>query len=111
MLVSTTVVSTRILAPGLKPFSLAMLTIRVDLLDRLGSHGHAPSSHGLGVGHLGHSDAGELAVDEIGPHLPLEYGIAPIASVLENQEPHDDFGGIAVPTRVRLKRWRLANAS
>ena len=29
MLVSTTVVSTRIFAPGLKPFSLAMLTIRL----------------------------------------------------------------------------------
>jgi hypothetical protein len=30
------------------------------------NHRHAPFAHGLGIGHLGHPDAGKLAVDERG---------------------------------------------
>src|SRR5262249_58790786 len=70
----------------------------VDLLDHLRSDSHTPSAHGLGVGHLGQADASELAVDQIGPHLPLEYGVAPVARVLENEQAHDHVCGKAAPT-------------
>src|SRR5262249_39565386 len=47
--------------------------------------------------HLGKADTGELAVDEIGAHLPLEDGVAPVARVLENQQPHNHFRRKAAP--------------
>src|SRR4029453_3797057 len=40
---------------------------------------------------IGHPDAGKLAVDEIGTHLPLEHDVAPVASVLEDEQPDDHF--------------------
>src|SRR5262249_32831896 len=70
----------------------------VDLFDHLRPYRHAPFAHGLGIGHLGHPDVRELAVDEIGAHLPLEHGVAPVARVLENEQTNDHFGAKAAPT-------------
>ena len=69
----------------------------MDLLDHVRPDGHAPFAHGLGVGHLGKADAGELAVDEIGAYLPLEHGVAPVARVLEHEQAHDHLGREAAP--------------
>src|SRR5215467_2611329 len=70
----------------------------VDPLDHLRSDSHTPSAHGLSVGHPGQANAGELAVDDLGAHLPLKYRVAPVARMLENEQADDDFGGKAAPT-------------
>src|SRR5262249_32367202 len=60
----------------------------VDLLDDVRPHRQAPFAHGLDVGHPGTPDAGELAVDEIGAHFSLQYGVSPVARMLANEQPH-----------------------
>src|SRR5262249_42508119 len=58
----------------------------VDLLDDLWSERHAPAAHGLGIGHLGKANAGEIAVHEIGAHFPLECSVTPTANVLQYEQ-------------------------
>src|SRR3974377_1047317 len=91
----------RVRSRSLAPTSPAILVIffmtLVDLLDPLRPDGHAPSAHGLGIGHFGEADAGELAVEQVGAHFPLQYGVAPVACVFENEQSHDHFGGKAAP--------------
>ena len=58
----------------------------VDLMDRGRPHRHAPATHGLCVGHLGCTDTGEIAIHQIGADLALQYRIAPVADVLQNQQ-------------------------
>ena len=54
----------------------------VDLLDHLRPQRHPPFADGLGVGHLGAADAGEIAVHQIGAHLPFQHPVTPVAQVL-----------------------------
>jgi hypothetical protein len=64
----------------------------VDLLDHRRSHRYSPAPHGLGVGHLGATHAGEVAVHQIGPHFAFQHPIAPIAHVLEHQQTQHHLG-------------------
>ena len=59
-------------APCRQPVGLSQLhQPLVNLLDHLGPHCQAPTSHGLGIGHLVGADAGEVAVHRIGaPRAP-----------------------------------------
>src|SRR4029450_3937176 len=77
MFVSAPVVSTRILRPWITPFSRAMATI---------------------LSWIASITSGKLAVDQVGAHFSLEYGVAPVANVLQNERAHDHFGGEAPPT-------------
>src|SRR5262245_3584793 len=96
MLVSTTVVSTRIFDPWATAFSLAMLTT-LSWICLITSGPTATPHLPIVLAHLGHADAGELAIDEIGAHLPLEHSVAPVARVLENEQAHDHFCAKAAP--------------
>src|ERR1019366_1022455 len=53
----------------------------VNLLDHLGPHRHAPTSHRLCIRRLAGADAGEVAVHQIGAHLALQHAITPVADV------------------------------
>ena len=64
----------------------------VNLFDHLRPQSQAPAAHGLGIRHLGGAHTGEVAVHQIGPHLALQHRIAPVADVLENQEPQHHLG-------------------
>src|ERR1700733_8311832 len=87
MLLSTTVVSMRILRPCTTSLARAICTIRSGILmDHNWSHRRAPAAHGFRVGHLGSTDTGEFAIHQIGADLALQYRIAPVADVLQNQQ-------------------------
>ena len=93
MLVSTTVVSTRILRPAAKPSVCASdHQPLVDLLDHLGPDRQAPAAHRLCIGRLAGADPREVAVHQIGAHLALEHLVAPVADVLEDQQPQYHLG-------------------
>src|ERR1700687_277928 len=49
-------------------------------------HRHAPATDGLCVWHLGCTDTGEIAIHQIGADLALQYRVAPVADVLQNQQ-------------------------
>src|SRR5271154_6291487 len=55
-------------------------------MDHNWSHRRAPAAHGLRVGHLGSTDTGEFAIHQIGADLALQYRIAPVADVLQDQQ-------------------------
>jgi hypothetical protein len=87
MLLSTTVVSTRIRRPAtmlviLRYFHHPM----VDLPEHLGPDRHTPSPHGLGIRHLAAAHAGKVAVHEVGAHLAFHSGVAHVSDVLEDQQ-------------------------
>jgi len=91
---STTVVSMRILrslhnvvGPG------DLHDPMMDLMDHGWPHRHAPATHGLRIGHLGSADTGEVAIHQIGADLALQYRIAPVSDVLQNQQSQHHFGG------------------
>ena len=84
MLVSTTVVSTRIRRPCATRWSRTICTILSWIC--LTTAGPTATAHGLGVGHLRPADPGEVAVHQIGAYLALEHAIAPVADVLEDQQ-------------------------
>src|SRR3974377_1922952 len=104
----------RVRSRSLAPTSPAILVIffmtLVDLLDHLRPDGHAPSAHGLGIGHFGEADAGELAVDQVGAHFPLEHGVAPVARVFENEQAHDHFGGVPATAASAAQAMPLAES-
>jgi hypothetical protein len=92
-LVSTTVVSTRILRPVAIPSACAICTSRSGrLFDRLRPDRQSPTADRLGVGHLAAADAGEVAVDQVGAHFALERRVAPVAHMLENEQAQDHVG-------------------
>jgi len=64
----------------------------MDLPDRCRSQRHAPPAHGLGIGHFAAADAGKIAIHQIGPHLPFQHLVAPVANVFEHQQPQHHFG-------------------
>src|SRR5438270_2519282 len=99
MLVSTTVVSTRILRPCVTPCCCAICNDPVvNLLDRVRIHSQAPTSHRLGIRRLAAAHTGEVAVNQVGAHLALQHVIAPVANVLEDQQPQHHLGRCARPT-------------
>src|ERR1700756_78837 len=63
----------------------------MDLLHHLRPERHAPTRHGLGVGRLGSPDAGEIAVYQIGAHLPLHNLVTPVAHVDAAPAREDGF--------------------
>ena len=69
----------------------------MNLLDHLGPHRQAPTAHGLCIGRLAGADPGEVAVHQIGAHLALEHLVAPVADVLEDQQPQHHLGRCASP--------------
>src|SRR6478735_3884216 len=70
----------------------------MDLLDDRGSQRQAELAQRLGVGHLGRTDARELAVHQVRSHFALEHGVAPVAHVLEHQEANHDIDRCALAT-------------
>src|SRR6476661_1001669 len=82
----------------------------MDLMDHGWPHRHAPATHGLRVGHLGSADTGEVAIHQIGADLALQYRIAPVSDVLQNQQSQHHFGGETGLPRRRLWGWRCTNA-
>ena len=57
----------------------------------------------LGIGHLGRADARELPVHQVGPDFALERRIAPVAHVLEHQQPNHDIDRCALaPARAAV---------
>src|SRR5580700_6780218 len=85
MLVSTTVVSTRMRRPSVKPWLCATVTILGWIC--LITPPPSATPQRLGVGRLRAAHAGEVAVHQIGAYLALEHAIAPVADVLEDQQP------------------------
>ena len=70
----------------------------VDLRDRLRRQRRAPATHRLGIRHFAAAHPGEVAVDQIGAHLPFQGFIAPVADVLERQQAQNHLGRSAAAT-------------
>ena len=64
----------------------------VNLLENLRPERHAPAAHRLGIRRLAAAHAGEVPVHQIGAHLALQHLIAPVADVLEDQQPQHHLG-------------------
>ena len=64
----------------------------VELLDDLGAEGQGELTECLGVGNFRGPHPGELPIDEVRTYLALEHGVAPVAQVLEQQQPQDHLG-------------------
>jgi len=63
----------------------------------------ADLAHRLGIRHLGGANMDELTVDQIGADLALEGRVAPVAHVLEHQQPQHDVGRCALaPERAAM---------
>src|ERR1700730_17333599 len=97
------------------PISLAMVARDLhdpfmDLFDHLRSHRHAPTAHGLGVGHLGGAHPGEVAIHQIGPHLPFQHAASPVAHVLEHQQTQHHLGRGARPAAAAALRMPLGES-
>src|SRR3979490_3407055 len=69
----------------------------VNLLDDLRPGSQPPAPHGFGVRDLPCAHAGKAAINEIGTHFALQYHVAPVADMLENQQAHNHLGGGAPP--------------
>src|SRR3954454_22073000 len=65
----------------------------VQLLDHFRSQLASEAGNGLVVGNLSAADTREFTVHQIGAHLPLEFYVAPLANMLEQQQPEDNLGG------------------
>jgi hypothetical protein len=77
----------------------------MDLRDRRWPESQAPPAHRLGIGHLTAADAGEVAIHQIGPHLPFQNLVAPIADMLQHQKAQNHLGrraGTAVRRALRM---------
>lgn len=70
----------------------------VDLSDCLPIHSQAPAPHRLGVRHLAAAHTGEVAIHQIGAHFTFQHVIAPVANMLEDQQPQHHLGRRAQPT-------------
>jgi len=105
MLVSTTVVSTRIRRPCATRWSRTICTILSWIC--LTTAGPTATAHGLGVGHLRPADPGEVAVHQIGAHLPFQYAVTPVAQVLEHQQTQHHLGRNTAPAAGAALRMPL----
>src|SRR6266481_2753397 len=63
----------------------------VDLFDDVRPQGYTELAHRLGIRHLGCTHPSELAIHQVGSHLALQHGIAPVAHMLEQQQSQHDF--------------------
>jgi hypothetical protein len=63
----------------------------MDLLDNLGPQRNAELAQRLRVGHLGRADPRELSIHQVGSDLAFEHRVAPVAHVLEHQQPNHDI--------------------
>ena len=80
----------------------------VDPLDHLRAHRQAPPPHGLGIRHLAAADPSEVAVDQIGTYFALENLVAPVADMLENEQPQHHLGRRTMPPAAAALRVPLA---
>src|ERR1700733_394769 len=98
MLVSTTVVSTRIRRP---PTNLVLHCDRdhaaVQILDYVRADHLPEASQCFRIRNLLSTDAGERSVHQIGPDFPLQYLVAPVADVLEDEKPKHYLGRCLPP--------------
>jgi hypothetical protein len=67
----------------------------VNQLEHLRPEHPAPAGHRLGIGHLAAAHAGKVPVHQISPHLAFQLLTAPVADVLEGQQPQGHFGRCA----------------
>ena len=67
----------------------------MNLLDHLRPQRQRHLAQRLGVGRLFGADAGEQPIHQVGLHLALQRAVAPVADVLQHQQPQDDLGGSA----------------
>jgi hypothetical protein len=58
----------------------------------------------LRVGYFAELDTAEVPIDEIAGHFPLELLVAPVAQVLEHEQPQHDLGRRAASTATRALR-------
>jgi hypothetical protein len=70
----------------------------MNLLEHLRPERRAPAAHRLGIGHLASAHAGKVPVHQIGPHLPFKRLVAPVADMLEDQQPQHRLGRCATAT-------------
>src|SRR3954454_12020353 len=101
-LVSTTVVSTRILRPWRAPFCCAIVT------SRSCNWAMTPPPKGLGnagqrrcIGHFAQPNARELTIRQVHSHFAFQGLETPVAYVLQQQEPQCDFGRCLVNLSVQ----------
>ena len=86
MLLSTTVVSIRILRPCTTFRANAICTTRfVYHFDYGRPERDPPAAHGFGIRHLVRADTGEVAIHQICADFALQNHVAPIANVLQDQ--------------------------
>ena len=64
----------------------------VDLLHHRGPQRWPPFAHGLGIRRLGGAHPGEIAVHQIGAHLPFQHLVTPVAHVFEHQQTQHHLG-------------------
>src|SRR5512133_2978758 len=95
MLLSTTVVSTRILPLDYVALSCQGHNPIMQLPDRLRSNGLSQTDQCFGVRHFLHPDPAEAAIDNVGPHFPFQCFVTPVAHMLQHQHAQGYF------------RWRL----
>ena len=63
----------------------------VELLDDLGAKRQGESAEGLGIGNLLRSYARKLPIHQVRAHLAFEHAVAPVAHVLEQEQPQHDL--------------------
>ena len=80
----------------------------VELLDQLGAERLPEPHHRLRIRHGLASDPGDVAVDQVGPHLPLQGRVAPGLQVLEHEEPEDHLRRGALPPAGPALRMAVA---
>src|SRR4051794_36993901 len=114
MLVSTTVVSTRIFRPLINDTLLLsdLNQAPMQFRDHFSAEDLCDPRERLRIRQLTETDAGEVTVGEAHPHFPLQHIEAPVADVLEEQEAKKHFGRclrpafggtIFVPSALRFK--------
>jgi len=69
----------------------------VNLLENLRPERHTPAPHRLGVRRLAGADPAKVPINQVGAHLALQHHIAPVADMLQNQQPQHRLGGRAAP--------------
>jgi hypothetical protein len=70
----------------------------MQLLDNLGAKRDGEPAERLRIGDLAASHPRELPIHQVRAHLALEHGVAPVAHVLEQEQPQDDLGGRSQPS-------------
>src|SRR3990172_8255971 len=92
MLVSTTVVSTRLFPPPTTPASRSLPTTPPFTRPRLRPHHQPQPPQGLGIRYLAPAHPRELPIQEIRAHFPLHNREAPVSYVLQQQQSQHHVG-------------------